>query len=349
MMTELDRARATEAVQGLLFNSNGGIINANVDDLQEYARHAFAVRDDDDMRELVDSVARLGIQVPLIVRRIRGSSNMEIISGHRRWTAAKKAGLTMVPVIVRNLDDDEADVLMADSNLQREKILPSEKARAYRIKLEAMKRQAGRPQKEPETKLEKMQRKNCGQLDHNFSQERSRDLLAANSPDSSKQIQRYIRLTYLIPSLLKMVDDERLPMQSAVFLSYLPEETQQRVYKAVAVYKRKSISASEASMLRDLYREKDNLPDYEIDNVLAPERKPKKEPIPVAAAPVVPAPTSRIDLPHGKTAKDLVSHLLEEVTALQWWARAQGQSEDAQHTLVAITRHLMNYQKELKR
>ena len=170
------------------------------------------------MAEMVDSVKQYGVLVPALVRP-KADGNYEMIAGHRRKCAATLAGITEMPCIVRNLTDDEATIIMVDSNLQRETILPSEKAFAYKMKLEAIKRQAGRPSKE-----------NLRPLDTNLIGTRSDEQLAKDSPDSARQIQRYIRLTELIPSVLDMVDSSKIAFRPAVELSYLSKEQQQSLY-----------------------------------------------------------------------------------------------------------------------
>ena len=187
-----------------------------IDDLHSFKHHPFKVLDNEEMNQMVESIQQFGILNPLIVRPDENGS-YEIVSGHRRARAAELAGLTTVPAIVRQLDDDAAIILMVDSNLARENILPSEKAWGYKLKLDAMKRQAGRPSKE-----------NGGQVDHDYSKVKSRDILAEEVGESSKQIQRYIRLTNLIPELLDMVDAKQISFNPAVELSYLKpfEQTQ---------------------------------------------------------------------------------------------------------------------------
>jgi ParB family chromosome partitioning protein len=182
-------------------------------DLHPFPNHPFSVRDDEAMQETVESVKAYGVLVPILVRP--GPDGYEIISGHRRKRAAELAGLDTLPAIVRELDDDEATIVMVDSNLQRENILPSERAKAYKMKLEAIKRRAGRPSKE-----------NSVQLGQNFSGKTSRELLAEKSPDSSTQIQRYIRLTELSPPLQQMVDEKKIAITPAVELSYLKPQEQ---------------------------------------------------------------------------------------------------------------------------
>jgi len=195
--------------------------NIPLAELHPFRDHPFKVVDDDKMQETVDSIREYGVLVPIIARP-KEDGGYEIVSGHRRCHASELAGLETVPVIVRDLDDDEATVIMVDSNLQRENLLPSERAKAYKMKMEAMKRRAGRPSKE-----------NCGQNGHNLSGQKTRDLLADDVGESARTIQRYIRLTDLIPDLLDMVDDKKLNFNSTVEISYLPHEEQQLVHETI--------------------------------------------------------------------------------------------------------------------
>lgn len=192
------------------------VVMLNPADISDFPNHPFKVKQDEAMAEMADSVKQYGVLVPVLVRP-KADGNYEMIAGHRRKCAATLAGITEMPCIVRNLTDDEATIIMVDSNLQRETILPSEKAFAYKMKLEAMKRQAGRP-------------KNSAPLEPNLKGTRSNEELAANSPDSRSQIQRYIRLTELIPSILDMVDSGKIAFRPAVELSYLSKEQQQSLY-----------------------------------------------------------------------------------------------------------------------
>lgn len=187
-------------------------------EISDFPNHPFKVRMDQSMVELADSVKQYGVLVPSLVRPMPDGS-YQMVSGHRRKRAAELAGLPTVPCIIRELTDDEAIIVMVDSNLQREQILPSEKAFAYKMKLEAMKRQAGRPSKE-----------NLRPLDTNLIGTRSDEQLAKDSPDSARQIQRYIRLTELIPPVLDMVDSGKIAFRPAVELSYLSKEQQQSLY-----------------------------------------------------------------------------------------------------------------------
>lgn len=187
-------------------------------ELFPFRDHPFKVLDDEAMTDTVESVKMHGVLVPGIARP-RAEGGYEIVSGHRRKRASELAGLETMPVIVREMDDDEAVLMMVDSNLQRENILPSEKAWAYRMKLEAIKRKAGRPAKG-----------NSRQLGENLSVEE----ISANSNDSARNIHRFIRLTELVPSMLQLVDDKKLPFNPAVELSYLTKEEQMKLSEKMA-------------------------------------------------------------------------------------------------------------------
>ena len=180
--------------------------------IHSFANHPFKVLDDDKMDDLVESIKQNGVLTPVLVRPDKNNS-YEMISGHRRMHAAIKAGLETIPAIVRDMDDDTAIILMVDSNCQREHILPSEKAKAYQMKLEAIKRKGGRPSKN-----------NLSQVGTNF---RADEVVAQGAGESRNQIQRYIRLNNLTPDLMQLVDDGRLKTTPAVELSYLTPEEQE--------------------------------------------------------------------------------------------------------------------------
>ena len=182
----------------------------------EFPDHPFRVLDDDKMEEMVKSVKEYGVLLPVIVRK-RGEGNYQMISGHRRKRACELAGIDKIKCIVKDLTDDEATILMVDSNIQREEILPSEKAFAYKMKLDAVKRTAGRPTKENA----------C----HNGTHLRSDQELALQVGDSARSIQRYVRLTELVPELLDYVDNKKIGLVMAVDLSYLDEQVQKWVYE----------------------------------------------------------------------------------------------------------------------
>ena len=218
--------------------------NISISELVPFKDHPFKVVDDEAMLRTTESIAQYGVLTPLIARPLE-DGGYEIISGHRRAHAAEMAGLTEVPVLVRDMDDDAATVLMVDSNLQRESILPSERAFAYKMKNDAMKRQAGRPTKE-----------NCGQLDHNLTGRKTVEVLAEESGESVKQVQRFIRLTNLIPELLDMVDQKQISFNPAVELSYLASEEQEIFMQAMDEVQA-APSLSQAQRLKKLAQEGD--------------------------------------------------------------------------------------------
>ncbi|RGM79276.1 ParB/RepB/Spo0J family partition protein [Butyricicoccus sp. OM06-6AC] len=184
-----------------------------LDKLEPFPNHPFKVIDDDKMLETVESIKERGVLVPVLVRP-KNDGNFEIVSGHRRHHASQLAGLTEIPAIVREMDDDTAILLMVDSNLQREELLPSEKAFAYKMKLDAMKRQAGRP------------KENVRQIGTNLIGQRSDSIMAQEVNESARTIQRYIRLTNLVPDLLDRVDNKTMAFNAAVEVSYLTETEQ---------------------------------------------------------------------------------------------------------------------------
>ncbi len=190
-------------------------------DISDFPGHPFKVKADEAMLEMADSVKQYGVLVPGLVRP-KADGGYEMVAGHRRKKASELAGRETMPCIVRELDDDQATIIMVDSNLQRENIAPSEKAFAYKMKLEAMKRQAGRPSKE-----------NSTQVGQDLRGKYSVEILADQAGESRNQIQRYIRLTELTPSILEMVDDKRIAFNPAVELSYLAEEEQKALYETM--------------------------------------------------------------------------------------------------------------------
>ena len=190
------------------------VVTLNPADISDFPNHPFKVKQDEAMTEMVDSVKQYGVLVPALVRP-KADGGYEMVAGHRRKCAATLAGITEMPCIVRNLTDDEATIIMVDSNLQRETILPSEKAFAYKMKLEAMKRQGQRSDL-TSTPL--------------VSKSRSNEELGQKNGDSREQVRRFIRLTELIPSVLDMVDSGKIAFRPAVELSYLSKEQQQSLY-----------------------------------------------------------------------------------------------------------------------
>lgn len=210
-------------------------------DLHSFEGHPFKVLDDELMGQTVESIKQIGVVSPLIVRP-DPEGGFEILSGHRRLHAAQLAGLETVPVIVKEMDDDAAIIFMVDSNLQRENILPSERAFSYKMKLEAMKHQAGRPSKE-----------NDSQLGNNFGKLSSEEM-AEELGTSKNQIFRYIRLTNLIPEILDMVDEKKIAFNPAVELSYLKPSEQKEFLEAMD-YAQASPSLSQAQRLKKLSQE----------------------------------------------------------------------------------------------
>lgn len=239
------------------------VLDLPLDQIGDFPNHPFKVRQDDAMMEMMESVQLHGVLVPGLVRQLADGS-YQMVSGHRRKLASRLAGLDTLPCIVRDLTDDEAIIVMVDSNLQREKVLPSEKAFAYRMKLEAMRRQAGRPSKE-----------NGVPVGHHFQQGKSRELLAANSPDSNTQIQRYIRLTYLLPEILAMVDDSKIAFRPAVELSYLAEKEQRILYDAMG-HADCTPSLAQAIKMKSFSRE-GKLSEAVIRSIMAEEKPNQKE------------------------------------------------------------------------
>ena len=209
-----------------------------ITDLYPFKNHPFKVLDDEAMQRTVESVAQFGVLAPLIARP-REEGGYEIISGHRRQHAAQLAGLTTLPVIVRNMSDEEAVIKMVDSNLQREHILPSERAFAYKMKLDAMKRTAGRPSK------------NMSQIG---TQKRSDQIMAEEMGESRNQIQRFIRLTNLIPELLDLVDQKKISFNPAVELSYLTA-AEQRDFLEAMQDTQNAPSLSQAQRIKKLSQE----------------------------------------------------------------------------------------------
>ena len=209
------------------------------------------------MEEMVESVREHGVLIPGIARpRVEGG--YELVAGHRRRHASELAGRTTMPVIVRELDDDEATLFMVDSNIQRENLLPSEKAWAYKMKLDAIRRRAGRPGKG-----------NSGQVGQNLKGKVSVEIVAENAGESYKQVQRYIRLTELLPQLLQMVDDRKLPFNPAVELSYLTKEEQEKLLIIIA--KLSAVPSLEQARRLKKYSQEGQLSGIVMDAILSEE------------------------------------------------------------------------------
>lgn len=227
--------------------------------LRPFPDHPFIVRDDDAMQQTVESIMDYGVLIPGIVRPLEDGA-YEIIAGHRRKHACELAGLKTMPVIVRDMDRDAATIIMVDSNFQRENILPSERAKAYKMKLDAIRRQAGRPAK------------NSVQVGQNFDGKTSREVLAENSPDSATQIQRYIRLTELQPDLLSMVDEGKIGLTPAVELSYL-NPAEQQMLLTVIDSEQATPSLSQAQRMKKL-SQSGELNDDTMLTIMLEQKKP---------------------------------------------------------------------------
>ncbi len=223
----------------------------SLSELHAFKDHPFKIRDDENMKNMIESIREYGVLSPLVVRKLE--NGYEMISGHRRKYACERIGITSVPVIIRDLTDDEAIIMMVDSNIQREEILPSEKAFSYKMKLDAMKRQAGRP------------KNNSAQLGQNYNGKFSVEILAEEVGESRNQIQRYIRLTYLIEEFLNMVDSKKLPFNTAVELSYLKQEEQTSLLSVVANYGIPSLK--QATQLKE-YSKQDKLDESIIETIM---------------------------------------------------------------------------------
>jgi len=197
---------------------HGQIVQLDISELHDFKNHPFKVRDDEAMRQMAESIRDKGILNPILVRP-RQEGGYEVIAGHRRKFASELAGVDKLPAIIKEYDNDEATILMVDSNIQRENILPSERAFAFKMKLDAMNRQSGRPSKE-----------NVGQVVPHFKGKRSTEIIGNQAGESYKQVQRFIRLTNLIPELLDMVDEKRIAFSPAVELSFLKEAEQRDLF-----------------------------------------------------------------------------------------------------------------------
>lgn len=220
-LTSYDDIFSTEETRQAERQQGETILTVPISEVHDFANNPYQVRQDAELMEMVDSITRIGVHTPCLTRP-RPEGGYELLSGHRRKTASILANKDTIPIIVRDIDDDTATILVVDGNIQRETILPSEKAKAYKLKMDALKRQAGRPSKE-----------NGSQLDPHYIKGKSKDIIAAQTGESAKQIQRYIRLTALIPPLLDMVDDKKIAFNPAVELSYLPIELQVELFDVI--------------------------------------------------------------------------------------------------------------------
>ena len=274
-----------------------------IDALHPFTNHPFKVLDDEAMTRTVESIAQYGVLAPLIARPRPDGDGYEIISGHRRQYAAKLAGLDTLPVIVRQMSDDAAVILMVDSNLQREHILPSERALAYKMKLDAMRRTSGRPSKE-----------NVSQIG---TQKRSDQIMAEELGESRNQIQRFIRLTNLIPELLDMVDEKKIAFNPAVELSYL-DESQQRDFLEAMEDTQNAPSLSQAQQLKKMAQQGEF--SYEkVFDVMGQEKKSEKDTVTIKNE------TLRKYFPRSYTPKQMEEKIIQLLDA--WQKKQQRRNE----------------------
>ena len=277
-----------------------------VSELHDFPGHPFQVRDDEEMGKLAESITQHGILMPGLVRP-RAAGGYEIVAGHRRKFASMKAGIREMPVIVRDMDDDTAVILMVDSNVQRENVLPSEKARAYKMKLDAIKRKAGRPSKE-----------NSGQLDQNFFNPYSVEKIAQDAGESTKQVQRYIRLNELIPELLEMVDGNEIKFNPAYELAFLRPEEQAVLYDILQA-EEVTPSLSQAQRLKRASQE-GRLSEQDIAAIMREEKAQTRD-------------TGKVTLPAKEIEQFFPKSYTPEqkkkviVKLLASWARQRGEQE----------------------
>ena len=275
-----------------------------IGELFPFKNHPFKVLDDESMQRTVESVEQYGVLSPLIARP-RPEGGYEIISGHRRQHAAQLAGLDALPVIVRQMDDDAAVLLMVDSNLQRENILPSERAFAYKMKLEALKNQGARSDL------------TCGQFGHKLIGAKARDIVADESGDNARNVQRFIRLTSLIPELLDMVDEKKISFNPAVELSYL-DEGQQRAFLEAMNDTQNAPSLSQAQQLKKMAQQGDFSYEKAFD-VMGQEKKNEKDTVTIKNE------TLRKYFPRSYTPKQMEEKIIQLLDA--WQKKQQRRNE----------------------
>ena len=275
-----------------------------IGELFPFKNHPFKVLDDESMQRTVESVEQYGVLSPLIARP-RPEGGYEIISGHRRQHAAQLAGLDALPVIVRQMDDDAAVLLMVDSNLQRENILPSERAFAYKMKLEALKNQGARSDL------------TCGQFGHKLIGAKARDIVADESGDNARNVQRFIRLTSLIPELLDMVDEKKIAFNPAVELSYL-DESQQRDFLEAMNDTQNAPSLSQAQQLKKMAQQGAFSYEKAFD-VMGQEKKSEKDTVTIKNE------TLRKYFPRSYTPKQMEEKIIQLLDA--WQKKQQRRNE----------------------
>ena len=273
-----------------------------IDALHPFTNHPFKVLDDEAMTRTVESIAQYGVLAPLIARPRPDGDGYEIISGHRRQYAAKLAGLDTLPVIVRNMDDNAAVLLMVDSNLQREHILPSERAFAYKMKLEAIKNQGARSDL------------TSGQIGQKL---RSDEQIALDAGESRKQVQRFIRLTNLIPELLDMVDEKKISFNPAVELSYL-DESQQRDFLEAMRDTQNAPSVSQAQQLKKMAQQGEFSYEKAFD-VMGQEKKSEQDTVTIKNE------TLRKYFPRSYTPRQMEEKIIQLLDA--WQKKQQRRNE----------------------
>lgn len=270
--------------------------------LRSFRKHPFRVIDDVRMTETADSIKEYGVLVPAIVRPLPDGT-FELISGHRRKRACELAGLETMPVIVREMDDDEAVIVMVDSNLQRENILPSERAKAYKMKVEALRRKAGRPSKE-----------NTSQVGTHF---RADEKVAEDAGISRNQVQRFIRLNSLVPDLIDMVDDKKVAMSSAVELSFLKPEEQEQLVEAMEVCQSVP-SLSQAQRMKS-YSQQGKLTGDVMGEIMHDEKEPTLDKV------ILPGEKIRKFFPRSYTLEQIEQVI---ISLLESWCRSQMLPDD---------------------
>ena len=273
-----------------------------IDDLHPFTNHPFKVLDDEAMTRTVESIAQYGVLAPLIARPRPDGDGYEIISGHRRQYAAKLAGLDTLPVIVRQMSDDAAVILMVDSNLQREHILPSERAFAYKLKLEALKNQGARSDLTSDQVGQKLW---------------SVEQVASDAGESKTQIQRFIRLTNLVPELLDMVDEKKIAFNPAVELSYL-DESQQRAFLEAMNDTQNAPSLSQAQHLKKMAQQGEFSYEKAFD-VMGQEKKSEKDTVTIKNE------TLRKYFPRSYTPKQMEEKIIQLLDA--WQKKQQRRNE----------------------
>lgn len=286
-------------------NEIESIKQISLSDLHPFPDHPFQVRDDDSMRETVESIKEYGVLVPAIVRP-REEGGYEIVSGHRRKHACELAGMETMPVIIRDIDRDTAIIYMCDSNLQRENILPSERAAAYKMKLEAIKRRAGRPSKE--------QQENVSQVETN---KRSDEIIAGQVGESRAQVQRFIRLTELQPELQQMVDEKKIAMTPAVEISYLKPDEQKMLLDTIES-EQATPSLSQAQRMKKL-SQSGELNDDSMLKIMSEQKKPERNDL------TIPADVLQKYFPRSYTPQKMQEVIIK---LLESWQKKRQQSHE---------------------